>query len=174
MRYSLITETFFPLNENKIGDIVVEITSFFTSLTRPPPYVKPKSTKKDSEAWIVVLVVSLAVGFLLIIIALSSFTSSPSILSSGPRPEVVGIYGKEGFEGLNYVFYVYVTVENKGDDGLVTVYAEVYTSDYYERKHQTIYMKHGERTTLTFTFDISALGAMVSGIRYRAWAVPGD
>ncbi len=35
-------------------------------------------------------------------------------------------------------------------------------------------MRHGERITLTFTFDISVLGAMASGIRYRAWAVPSD
>ncbi len=65
--------------------------------------------------------------------ALPGFMSSLTTFSTGPQPEVIGIYGKEGVEGLNYVFYVYVTVENRGDDGLVTVYAEVYSSDYYEQ-----------------------------------------
>jgi hypothetical protein len=88
-----------------------------------------------------------------------------------PRPEIISTYGCDGFQGLNYVIFVDVTVKNNGASGPVVVYAEISGAGKYEKQEQTIYLSSGEQRTVRFTFDVSFWGVLFSQVNYRAWAV---
>ncbi len=70
--------------------------------------------KKIPVKWI-------AVGVVIGIVIIASLV----LLYSRPKPEIISVYGHEGLYGLNYVYYVEVTVRNNGGDGWIKVFAEI-------------------------------------------------
>lgn len=126
-------------------------------------------SKKSPVKWIVV-------GVVIGIVVLASFILLLNPLSrilNPPKPEIVSKYGHDGFQGLNYVLYVDVTVRNNGGEGWIKVFADISGAGKYEKQEQRVYLKSGETKDLTFVFDISFLGTLFSlgDITYRAWAV---
>lgn len=103
-------------------------------------------------------------------IIVASFILFSNILNR-PKPEIVSTYGHEGFQELDYVCFVEVTVKNNGGDGWIKVFAEISGAGKYEKQDQRIYLASGESQDLIFTFDISFWGVLFSSITYRAWAV---
>ena len=66
--------------------------------------------KKFPVGWVVV-------GIVIGIVVLASFIlllNSLSRIMNPPKPEITFTYGHDGFQGLNYVCYVDVTVRNNG------------------------------------------------------------
>lgn len=125
--------------------------------------------KKSATKWIVI-------GIVIGIVIVASFFLLLNPLSSilnPPRPEIVSKYGHDGFQGLNYVLFVEVTVRNNGGDGWIKVFADISGAGKYEKQEQRIYLRNGETRDLDFIFDISFLGTLFSlgDITYRAWAV---
>ncbi|MDI6691381.1 MAG: hypothetical protein QME50_05885 [Candidatus Bathyarchaeota archaeon] len=123
--------------------------------------------KKIPIKWVAVGVV---IG--MVIIASLILLYSPLLrIINPPKPEITSTYGHDGFQGLNYVCYVEVTVRNNGGDGWIKVFAEISGAGKYEKQEQRVYQKNGESKDLTFVFDISFWGALFSSMTYRAWAV---
>jgi hypothetical protein len=123
--------------------------------------VKPK---KYPLKWI-------GIGAIIGVVIIASLIFAYSILNR-PNPQIILLDGHDGFQGVNYVAYVDVSVKNNGGDGWVTVYAEIEGAGKYEKKEQRIYMASGETKQLQFVFDISFWNALFSSLNYRAWAVP--
>jgi len=113
-------------------------------------------------------------GVIIAIVALGLFfaLNIPALLNP-PKPEIISTYGYDGFQGLNYVIFVDVTVKNNGGEGWITVYAEISGAGKYEKQQQRIYLSSGETQALHFVFDVSFWGVLFSQVTYRAWAVPG-
>ena len=88
-----------------------------------------------------------------------------------PKPDIVLLDGRDGFQGLNYVAFVDVGVRNNGGEGWVTVYAELEGSGYYEELNQRVYLASGETKNLQFVFDISFWHQGFSSLTYRARVV---
>lgn len=125
--------------------------------------------KKSATKWIVV-------GVVIGIVIVASFILLLNPLSrilNPPRPEIVSKYGHDGFQGLNYVLYVEVTVRNNGGEGWIKVFADISGAGKYEKQEQRVYLRTVETKDLNFVFDISFLGTLFSlgDITYRAWAV---
>ncbi|MFX0203670.1 MAG: hypothetical protein ACFFCW_46825 [Candidatus Hodarchaeota archaeon] len=88
-----------------------------------------------------------------------------------PNPEILYTNGYDGFQGTNYVGFVEATVRNQGGDGWIRVYAEISGAGKYEKRDQRVYLRTGERATVTFVFDLSFWGALFSSTNYKVWAV---
>jgi hypothetical protein len=123
--------------------------------------------KKSPMKWIVI-------GVVIGIVIVASFILLLNPLSriiNPPRPEIVSKYGHDGFQGLNYVIYVDVTVRNNGGDGWIKAFAEVSGAGKYEKQEERVYLRNGETEDLNFVFDVSVWGVLFSSITYRVWAV---
>jgi hypothetical protein len=119
------------------------------------------SSKTIKTALIVIAIV--------VSIGVVSFSLVPIVNS--PKPEITMVDGHDGFQGLNYVYYVDTTIKNNGVNGWVTVYAEINGGGRYEKQDRQVYLGNGESKSETFAFDISFLGALSdSSIRYKTWA----
>ncbi len=117
-----------------------------------------------------------AVGIVLGIVIIGSFflLSGPlTKLLNPPRPEITYKNGHDGFQGLNYVMYVDVTVRNNGGNGWIVVYSDLDVGGRYEKQDERIYLNNGETKDLTFTFDVTFLGTLfnLGNAEYRVWAV---
>ena len=118
----------------------------------------------------------IAVGVIIGIVIIASIFLAFSLLYplvNRPRPEIVSKYGHDGFQGLDYVLFVEVTVRNSGGDGWIKVFSDVSGAGKYEKQEQRVYLRNGETKDLDFVFDISFLGTLFSlgDLTYRAWAV---
>lgn len=133
-----------------------------TSMPQPPPSQPPK--KQFSKG--------LLVGTLLIIIVLIAVVAFVFLtFVNKPKPQIMVVNGYEGFQGLNYVYYVDVSVRNNGVDGWVRVYAEINGAGRFEQQDKRIYVASGQSNSLQFVFDISLWGALSNpAISYRTWA----
>jgi hypothetical protein len=134
--------------------------------TQQPP---EKPQKKRSPA------VYVAIGILiaLVVVAFSfwAYANVPRLMSQ-PKPEITKLDGYGGFQNLNYVFYVDVSVKNNGGEGYVIVYAEISGAGKYEKQEQVVYLAKGQSKDLKFTFDVTLWGTLFSQITYRAYAIP--
>lgn len=129
----------------------------------PPPLAQKKSIGKGVTIAVVVIAI--------IVLAIVAYAFLPKL--SGPDPQITMTNGREGFSGLNYVYYVDATVKNNGASGYVTVYGEINGAGRYEQKSTNLYLENGQSQSITLTFDISVLGSLSNpSISYRAWANP--
>jgi hypothetical protein len=125
----------------------------------------PQPQKKQFSKGIIVGIA------IITIVLVSVFLFVFSTFINKPNPQITLVNGYEGFQGLNYVWYVDVSVKNNGASGWVKVYAEISGAGKYEQKDQRIYLGNGETDSLQFVFDISILGSLGNPtITYRAWA----
>lgn len=69
-----------------------------------------------------------------------------------PNFDIVDYNPRTGYEGLNYVVYVDMTIYNKGDAGHGTVWCRVSQDNSFWTKSQTIYVDENGRSELTFVF----------------------
>jgi len=130
----------------------------------------PSPTKRKIHPAIYI-VAGIIIGALVITAFYMTFVYIPHIASL-PKPEITRLDGYGGFEGLNYVCYVDLTVKNNGEEGYVSVFAELRATGKYEKQEQILYMYKGQSQNVRFTFDITLWGALTSQVTYRAWAVP--
>jgi len=122
--------------------------------------VIPKSTLKWAGIGITALIFIIGVGYLVF----------PVVF--GPKPEIVTRDAHEGFEGLNYVYFIDVTVKNNGESGYVKIFAEINGAGRYEKQDRRIYLGCDESKQETFAFDISLLGSLTQpSISYKVWTV---
>jgi hypothetical protein len=135
-----------------------------TSLPQPTP---PPPKKRFSKV--------LLVGTVLIIIVLVAVVAFVYfVFVNIPKPQITLVSGHEGFQGLNYVYYVDVSVKNNGVDGWIRVYAEINGAGRVEQQDKRVYVAGGQSNSLQFVFDISLLGSLSNPtISYRAWANAG-
>jgi hypothetical protein len=135
-----------------------------TSLPQPPP---PPPKKRFSK--------SLLVGMVLIIIVLVAVVAFVfSAFVNTPKPQITLVNGYEGLQGLNYVYYVDVSVKNNGADGWIRVYVEINGAGRFEQQDKRVYVASGQSNSLQFVFDISLWGVLTNPtISYRAWANAG-
>ena len=137
-------------------------------MSNQPPQPTPSTTIRIPMRKSVIIGVSIIV---IIAIALVVFVLLPKVNS--PNPEIVMVNGHEGFQGLNYVYYVDATVKNNGVSGWVTLYAEINGAGRYEKQDRQVYLGNGESKSETFSFDISLWGSLTNpSISYKAWATP--
>lgn len=137
--------------------------------------MEEESSRNFSWKWIGV---GVFIGILVIatlFVSFSMFSGSSNIFTrfiNPPRPEIISKYGHDGFHGLNYVFFVDVTVRNNGGEGWIKVFADMEGAGRYEKKDVRIWLGSSETKKLTFTFDVSFLGTLFSlgNLKYRAWA----
>jgi hypothetical protein len=130
----------------------------------------PAQPKKKTSP-IVYIAVGILIGAIIISVIYIAFVYVPHVASL-PKPEITKLDGYGGFEGLNYVYYVDVTVKNNGEEGYVSVFAELKATGKYEKQEQILYMYKGQSQNVRFTFDITLWGALTSQVTYKAWAVP--
>jgi hypothetical protein len=69
-----------------------------------------------------------------------------------PDMRLTGQYKREGYEGLDRVGYVDITVTNNGGKGTNTVYVKVIQGNNQWTKGQTVTLNNGESTDLIFRF----------------------
>jgi hypothetical protein len=119
------------------------------------PTTQTSMPKRVSFKWIAIAVVA--------IIAVSAVV----FLFSLPRPEIILTDGHDGFEGLNYVGYVDVTVKNNGGSGWVTVNAELSGGGRFERQEQRVYVEAGGTKSVEFVFDITIWDSLFSSMQYK-------
>lgn len=113
----------------------------------------------------------IGIGIILIILlSLSGCTRINENIGDVIDPPNVYVTSKStrtGYEGLDYVVYVDVTVHNRGGDGKATVWTSLTQDGNQWSKRQTIYLNGDETRSLIFTYkEISFWG---SGGSYRAW-----
>jgi len=133
---------------------------------------QPTSTQpKKKTSPIVYIAVGILIGATIISIIYIAFVHVPYIASL-PKPEITKLDGYGGFEGFNYVYYVDVTVKNNGEEGYVSVFAEIRATGKYEKQEQILYMYKGQSQNVRFRFDITLWGALTSEVTYKAWATP--
>lgn len=131
-------------------------------MTQPPP---PQQPKKQSSKTLLVGTVSI----IIILVSVAAFVFLTFI--NKPKPQITLVNGHEGFQGLNYVYYVDVSVKNNGVDGWIKVYAEIKGAGRYETQDKRVYVASGQTYSLQFVIDISLWGALSNPtISYRAWA----
>jgi hypothetical protein len=106
---------------------------------------------------------------IIVLIAILAFVFLTFI--NKPKPQITLVNGHEGFQGLNYVYYVDVSVRNNGVDGWIKVYAEINGAGRYETQDKRVYVASGQTNSMQFVFDISLWGVLSNPtISYRAWA----
>ncbi|HUW47303.1 MAG TPA: hypothetical protein VMW36_00985 [Patescibacteria group bacterium] len=152
-----------PLDTKK-RSIKYPVEHFITwgkQVTLPPP---PPPKKRFSKGLLVGTVLTI-----IVLIAILAFVFLPFI--NKPKPQVTLVNGHEGFQGLNYVYYVDVSVRNSGVDGWIKVYAEINGAGRYETQDKRVYVASGQTNSLQFVFDITLWGALSNPtVSYRAWA----
>lgn len=126
---------------------------------------QPQQPKKHHTAMIGLIIILACLGVLL-------YVELQTTINPKADPQVTGLSGHEGFQGFNYVYYVEVTVKNRGAKGTITVYAEINTTGKYEQKQQTFYIPSGVEQTVQFVFNLNLWQSLGSQIRYKAWATP--
>lgn len=107
---------------------------------------------------------------ILMLIALCGCTEINKNIDDMVNPPDVNVICKstrEGYEGIDYVIYIDVTVYNQGGDGKATVWSKITQDGNQWSKKQTIYIDGEETLDLTFTYrEISFWG---SGGSYKVW-----
>ena len=135
-----------------------------TSMPQPP---SPQPPKKQFSKGLLVGTVSI----IIILVSVVAFVFLTFI--NKPKPQITLVNGHEGFQGLNYVYYVDVSVRNNGVDGWIKVYAEINGAGRYETQDKRVYVASGQTNSLQFVFDINLWGALGNpSVSYRAWANP--
>ena len=76
---------------------------------------------------------------------------------------------RNGYEGIDYVFYIDIIVKNIGNaSGQARVWSEVNQDSNHYEKHQDIYLNAGETQSLTFKYNEFSYWSSDSGT-YRVW-----
>ena len=142
----------------------------FMTYQPPPPPPPPLAQKKSIGKGVTIAIVIIAI----VMLAIVAYAFLPKLSGlAGPNPQITMTNGREGFSGLNYVYYVDATVKNNGASGYVTVFGEINGAGRYEQKSTNLYLENGQSQSITLTFDISVLGSLSNpSISYRAWANP--
>ena len=77
------------------------------------------------------------------------------------------------FKTIDDVFFIDVSVHNKGGNGIVTVWAKLIQAGHHRSKKQEIYLNKDESRDLSFSFKRVAEGIMVRAIsdigHYQVW-----
>jgi len=130
-------------------------------VSQPPP---PPPNKRFSKGLLVG-----TVSIIIVLVAVVAFVFLTFV--NKPKPQITLINAYEGFQGLNYVYYVDVSVKNNGVDGWVRVYAEINGAGRVEQQDKRVYVAGGQSNSLQFVFDVSLWGVLSNPtISYRAWA----
>lgn len=130
--------------------------------------MEPQQKGRSKATYVIIGVV---IGAVILAGVFWAYVNVSRVISQ-PKPEVTKLDGYGGFQNLNYVFYVDVTVKNNGEEGNVIVYAEISDAGKYEKQEQLVYLSKGESKNLRFTFDISFWNTLFSQITYQAWSTP--
>jgi hypothetical protein len=82
---------------------------------------------------------------------------------------VVSYTARRGFEGINYVFYIDVVVQNTGNaSGQARVWSELNQNSNHYEKHQDVYLSAGESQSFTFKYAEYSYWSTDSG-GYQVW-----
>ena len=87
---------------------------------------------------------------------------------NSPSVDIISKSTRTGYEGLEYVVYIDVTVYNRGDDGKVTVWTKLTQGSDTWSKQQAIYLNNNETRDLTFTFREFSFWSLDRGT-YLVW-----
>jgi len=116
--------------------------------------------------------VAVVIGVLVILVAIVFLVGPGTIKQTvervqPPNVEVTSHNARSGFEGLDYVVYVDVSVYNQGGPGTVTVWAEVTQGGKTFKKAQSIHLESRESRDLTLKFKEA--GLLSGPITYSVW-----
>lgn len=88
---------------------------------------------------------------------------------SKPNIVVSSYDSRQGYEGIDFVLYIDVVVQNTGNaDGQARVWSEVNQNSNHYEKHQDVTLKSGETQSFTFKYTEFSFWSVDSG-SYRVW-----
>lgn len=96
--------------------------------------------------------------FLLIALSAGCITvNKPPPQSSQPFVEqpifrIMSKNARDGYEGIDYVLYIDLTIYNSGGSGSKTIWCKLEQNHNFWTKQQSIYLQKGDTQQLTFTF----------------------
>jgi hypothetical protein len=90
---------------------------------------------------------------------------------SNPKSNIIisSYASRTGYEGIDYVLYIDVVVQNTGEaSGTARVWSEVNQDSSHYEKHQDVYVETGKTYSFTFRYTEFSYWSVDTGT-YRVW-----